>query len=218
MSTFIVTTRRIVLGVAGAASLFAATSRARAAEKTELDDNQSGAMSWLVQRHLLADGSPAIGGVDADVSIVEFFDYRCPYCKVMAPRIVAMAASDRKLRFIMKEYPILGPQSVVAAKVALVAARHGVYRAFHEAMFALPGPFDRAEVLDVARKAGLDRAAAEREMDSPDILATLRTNLAVGTMLGIKGTPAFVVSGSVIPGAVSTDDLRKIVAAARARG
>ncbi len=205
--------RRHVLAAAVAGPVLASVATANAAAKAELDENQSAAMGWLLRRHLLADSaSPVLGNPDGTKTVVEFFDYRCGYCRMMAPRVAGMIDADSTLRFVMKEYPVLGPPSVVAAKAALVAARHGAYRPFHEAMYALSGPLDKMKVLDVARQVGLDPTVVEREMEAPEILAELRTNIALGTLMRLNGTPVFVVNNHVVQGAISEVDLRKLIA------
>ena len=136
-----------------------------------------------------------LGNPDGDVTIVEFFDYRCPYCKLMAPRMAEMLSKDSGLRLVMKEYPILSRPSIYAAKVALVAARHNSYAAFHTAMFALAGPFDDGRTLQVAQSVGLSRDTVQVEVERDDILGEIRRNIALGALIGFQGTPAFIVNG-----------------------
>lgn len=150
-----------------------------------------------------------------DVTIVEFFDYRCPYCKVMAPRLAALVGKDAGLRMVMKEYPILGSESVFAAKVALVAARYRAYAGFHSGMYALSGPLDDNKTLQVAQSLGLSPQLVRSEMNSEDILAELRRNLALGARINVTGTPAFVLDRGIVPGAVSVEVLAKLIDAAR---
>lgn len=159
--------------------------------------------------------APVLGNAQGDVTLVEFFDYRCPYCRMMAPRLVTLLGKDPGLRLVMKEYPVLSRESIIAAKVALVAARHGVYAPFHAAMYALAGPFDEPKIMQVAQSVGLPPDVARREMDDPAITSELRRNLALGRILGINGTPAFVIGSGILPGAVSIEDLEKVIAAQR---
>ncbi len=180
---------------------------------------QEQGIAQLIYENLFHDAaSPVLGNPQGDVTMVEFFDYKCPYCKIMAPRVVALMKSDPKLRVVMKEYPILSRQSIIAAKVALVAARHGKYAAFHAAMYALPGPFDEQKVLEVARSVGLDPTIVRQEMKAPGIMAELNTNVALGEALKLQGTPSFLIGEQVVPGAVPLATLRKLVATARAKG
>lgn len=159
--------------------------------------------------------APVLGNAQGDVTIVEFFDYRCPYCRMMAPRLITLLGKDRGLRLVMKEYAVLSHESIIAAKVALVAARHGLYAPFHAAMYALTGPFDEQKVMQVAQSVQLPVEVARQEMDDPAITAELRRNLAIGRILGINGTPAFVIGSGILPGAVSLSDLENVIAAQR---
>lgn len=176
------------------------------------------AISALVTEDLLHDpAAPVLGNPQGDVTMVEFFDYRCPYCRLMAPRLVALIGKDSGLRLVMKEYPVLSRESIVAAKVALVAARHGLYPSFHAAMYALNGPFDEQKIMQVAQSVGLVPDVVRQEMNDPIIAAELRRNLALGTIIGVNGTPAFVVGRGIVPGAVSIDVLEKLIAKERAK-
>jgi protein-disulfide isomerase len=158
--------------------------------------------------------SPVIGNPEGDVTIVEFFDYRCPYCKSTAPALQQLIERDKNVRLVLKEFPILGKDSQFAARVALVALRHGKYAAFHKAMFALP-KVDEESTLGVAASLGLDAAAVRREMSSQEIDKTLAANAELAHQIEVDGTPAFVIGGSLVPGAAGLDQLREMVAAAR---
>ena len=180
------------------------------------DKNEARAVAVLVNEDLVEDrASPVLGNPQGDVTMVEFFDYRCPFCKLMAPKLLRLIAADPQLRLVMKEYPILSPQSVTAARVALVASRHGRYAAFHRAMYGLDGPFDESKLLDVAKQVGLDPAVVRKEMNVPWIDAELRRNLALGQIIGVTGTPAFVVDHKVLLGAVPIATLKRLIADAR---
>ena len=193
----------------------AAAQRASAPPAGQSEDTAR-ASAILVNEDLVEDqASPVLGNPHGDVTMVEFFDYRCPFCKLMAPKLLRLIAADPQLRLVMKEYPILSPQSVTAARVALVASRHERYAAFHQAMYELDGPFDEAKLLDVAKQVGLDPAAVRKEMDAAWIDAELRRNLALGQIIGITGTPAFVVDHKLLLGAVPIATLRGLIAEAR---
>jgi len=198
------------------AKLAEAQPAAKPPETPAPTDDQRDAFAELATQDLLYDpASPVLGNPTGDVTITEFFDYRCPYCKVMAPRLVTLIAKDHGVRLVMKEYPVLSRASVIAARVALAVARHGKYQAFHSAMFAVDGPFDEARILGVVRSIGLDPALIANEMKSREIEAELRRNLALGHILGVRGTPAFVMGGVIVPGAVPLEALEKLIAAER---
>jgi protein-disulfide isomerase len=158
---------------------------------------------------------PVIGNPAGDVTVVEFFDYRCPYCKRVTDSLVSLIDSDAKVRVVLKEFPILGPDSLVAARVALAAHKQGKYRAVHEALMAHKGSFEKDALIEVAAKVGADPARLATDMDDPAITAQLKANDALAAKLGITGTPGFIFGRQLVPGAISLDDMKKLVAAAR---
>lgn len=161
--------------------------------------------------------SPAAGNPQGDVTVVQFFDYQCRYCKSVAGAVRTLLAEDRSVRLVYKELPVLGPDSTVAAQAALAANAQGRYVAFHDALMALEGRPTLEAIRRVARQVGLDAARLEREMKAPAIQAALRANQALAREIGITGTPAFVIGAEVVPGAVPLERLRELVARARAR-
>lgn len=159
--------------------------------------------------------TPVGGNPQGDVTIVEFFDYRCPYCKQVLPSLQALLKEDHKLRFVFKEMPVLGPQSVTAAHAALAAQRQGKYEAFHNAMMATKGQITDETVYKVAGSVGLDVDRLKQDMSAPEIGQSLKTNLALADALNIRGTPGFIVGKHIVPGAVDLDSLRNMIADAR---
>jgi protein-disulfide isomerase len=122
--------------------------------------------------------SPVSGNPEGDVSVVEFFDYNCPYCKVMAPVMQQAQAADPKLRIVYKEFPVLGPSSVFAAKAALAANKQGKYTAFHHALYQARGQVDEAKVLEVAAAVGLDIDRLKADMKDSAVNGDLDKNTA----------------------------------------
>jgi protein-disulfide isomerase len=159
--------------------------------------------------------SPVAGNPKGDVSIIEFFDYRCPYCKQVEPSLEALLARDKELRFVYKEFPVLGPASVTAARAALAARKQGKYAAFHRAMMALKGKIDDDAVFAVAKSVGLNVARLKRDMTAPEIDRALKANLDLAEALNISGTPGFVIGDQIVPGAISLDDLTQLIASVR---
>ena len=159
--------------------------------------------------------TPVAGNPQGDVAVVEFFDYRCPYCKVTAPTLQTLITQDPKVRVVMKEFPILGKESVFASRVALVAQKHGKYAEFHQAMFALKTKVDDAQTLEVAKSIGLDPAQVKKEAEASDIDAILKHNYELAKTLDVSGTPAFVIGDTLLPGAVELKDFQAAIAAAR---
>jgi protein-disulfide isomerase len=190
----------------------------RSAERKLDSDAKEKAASTIADRRseIFDDPATPVGGnKHGDISLVEFFDYQCPYCKRVQPSLERLAKKDKGLRLVYKEFPILGPVSVVAARAALAARLQGKYDAFHAAMMARTGHIADDTVYEVAASVGIDVARLKRDMASPQIAADLKANRALARKLGITGTPAFVIGHRIIPGAVSLDDLRQLVADAR---
>lgn len=159
--------------------------------------------------------APVLGNPNGDVTVVEFFDYRCPYCKSVAGTFVELFEKDGNVRFVLKEFPILGPESEFAAKAALAAEKQGKYRELHLALMAFKGKLTNPDVLRLAADAGLDMTRLEKDMESPEIAASLKRNYEIGEAIGIRGTPAFIVGDDFIPGAISAEDMQQRIAAAR---
>jgi protein-disulfide isomerase len=159
--------------------------------------------------------TPVGGNPQGDATIVEFFDYRCPYCKQVLPSLQTLLKEDHKLRFVYKEMPVLGLQSVTAAHAALAAQRQGKYEAFHNAMMATKGQITDETVYRVAGSVGLDVDRLKRDMNAPEIEQALKANLALAEALNIRGTPGFIVGNRIVPGAVELESLRNMIADAR---
>jgi protein-disulfide isomerase len=160
-------------------------------------------------------GDPALGAERAAVTLVEFIDYRCPYCRRMHPVIAELVRREPGLRVVVKEIPILGPASVLAARAALAAHLQGRFPAFHDGLMRLRGEPDEAALLQLAAEIGLDPVRLKRDMTSEAVTRRLNANLQLAQTLGIRGTPAYVVGETLLPGAVPLERLREAVAAAR---
>jgi protein-disulfide isomerase len=159
--------------------------------------------------------SPVIGNPDGGVALVEFFDYRCPYCKKIAPDLQEVLATQSDVRIIMKEYPILGPESVVGARAALAAARQDKYKEFHFALMASPGDMSERHILATAKQVGIDTDMLRKDMESDEIGTMLARNRDLASTLGITGTPALVIGDQVIPGAINLQTLLSLIAQER---
>jgi protein-disulfide isomerase len=159
--------------------------------------------------------TPMGGNAQGDVTIVEFFDYRCPYCKQVQPSLETLLKEDHKLRFVYKEMPVLGAASVAAAHAALAAQRQGKYEAFHTAMMAAKGQITDDRVFTVASSVGLDIDRLKRDMTAPAIGEAINKNLALAEALNITGTPGFIIGGKIVTGALDPESLRKRIADAR---
>jgi protein-disulfide isomerase len=194
----------------------------RAAEKKMQDAQDAAARTAIGDRQseLLRDpASPIAGNPNGDVTIVEFFDYHCPYCKQVEPALDALLKEDPKIRIVYKEFPILGPDSVTASQAALAALKQGPqkYSRFHAAMMSTKGAINETVIMQVARDAGLDVTRLKMDMKAPDVETMIKRNYDLAEALKIHGTPAFIVGDALAPGAVDIDTLRKMVADARKR-
>ncbi len=151
------------------------------------------------------------GASKPDVTLVEFFDYACPYCKASNPAVERLLREDPHLRVVYRELPILGPESVTAARLSLDASKAGRFAAFHDTLWdaGRPGP----ETLATASEAA---GIAAKPSDSADVEAELKKNFQLAGALGATGTPLFVIGDRVLNSAVGYDELKKAVEAARA--
>lgn len=159
--------------------------------------------------------APVLGNPDGDVTIVEFFDYNCPYCRRVKPEIEALLAADPDIRLVYREWPILGEGSVFAARAALAAREQGLYEEFHWALMGMSGRAEEATVMRVAEDVGLDLAQLRRDMEAPEIEEHIATSMRLTQTLGFSGTPSFVIGDALVPGLVEQERLEALVAEAR---
>jgi protein-disulfide isomerase len=162
--------------------------------------------------------APVLGNPEGDVTVVEFFDYNCPYCKEAAADLRALLAGDPGIRMVMREFPILGEGSVVAAKAALAARAQGLYEPLHWALMAHRGRKDEAAVMRIAAEVGLDLDRLRADMESAEVAEHLRTSRELAEAAGFNGTPAFVIGGEGVPGRIPLTEMQALVATARAAG
>ena len=156
-----------------------------------------------------------LGNPQGTITLVEFTDYACGYCRQSLPDVTALIAANPDLKIVIREYPILSEGSVAAAQMALAAAAQGKYAAFHNAMFAKDGP-DEANIAAAAREAGVDLAAANAAIARGDFEGQLQNNHFLAQSMGFSGTPSWVVGDAVFNGAVGQQQLAEAIAAARA--
>ena len=157
--------------------------------------------------------SQVLGNSKSDCTIVEFFDNQCPYCQANEPELQKLLKQDGRVKLILKEFPILGPTSLVAAKAALASVKQGKYAEFHEALLGHKGHYQSEAVVDdVAKSIGLDLDKLHKDMNAPEIEAEIDKNLELGRALDINGTPGFVIGNQIVPGASTMEDLKKYLA------
>ncbi|MDT2075974.1 MAG: DsbA family protein [Planktomarina sp.] len=160
--------------------------------------------------------SPNLGNLSGDVTVVEFFDYNCPYCRKAGKTIQALLASDENVRVIYREWPILGEASVYAARAALAARTQGKYEELHWALMNGEGRATEASILKIARDLGVDITKLKLDMNSPAVEAHIAQSSALARNLGFTGTPAFIVGDRTAPGMLSVGEITAMIAEARA--
>jgi protein-disulfide isomerase len=149
--------------------------------------------------------------------MVEFFDYNCGYCKRALPDMVDLLKTNPNLKFVLKEFPVLGQGSVEAAHVAVAVRMQDTsgkkYIEFHQKLLGGRGPADKAHALAVAKEVGFDMARIEKDMDSDEVKTTIAEDMKLADALGVSGTPTYVVGDELVVGAVGLDDLKAKLAA-----
>jgi protein-disulfide isomerase len=164
--------------------------------------------------------SPVVGNAKGDVTVLEFFDYNCGYCKRAMSDVVRLVEKDKQVKLILKEFPILSKGSQETAKVALAAKMQGKYWEFHRAMLESPGQANEASALRVAEKVGVDMAKLKKDIASPEVKKEIDDTRALAQKLGIQGTPHFMIGDRIIPGAPENllERMSKLVAEVRKEG
>jgi protein-disulfide isomerase len=190
----------------------------RRQEEAEAQGKAAAAMKQKRDEIMRDPAAPVAGNPDGDVVVVEFFDYRCPYCKQVAERVIDTAKKDGKVKVVFKELPILGPESVFASRAALAAQRQGKYVEYHVALMRLREKLTDELTLRVAQSVGLDVERLKKDMASPEISRYLEKNTDLAEELNIRGTPAFIVGDKLVPGAIDMPTLEKLIAEARKGG
>jgi protein-disulfide isomerase len=182
---------------------------------------QSSALKENRQTLLNAPHSIVAGNPQGDVTLVEFFDYNCSYCKRALADVRALMKTDPKLRLVMKDFPVLGPDSVEASRVAL-AVKNQIQGDklfdYHVRVMESRGRVNGERAMAVAKEMGLDLARLQKDVEAADIRNALQENVGLGDKLGLSGTPAFIIGEEVIAGAVGIDPLRQAVASVRQCG
>jgi protein-disulfide isomerase len=163
-----------------------------------------------------------LGNPNGDVTLVEFFDYSCGFCKRALPDMLSLLKDDSKLKIVLKEFPILGPGSVDAARVAIAVRMQDPggdkYLAFHQSLFGGAGPASKQRALAAAQEQGLDMTRLESDMASDEVGATLSEDMKLASALGITGTPSYIIGEDVIIGAVGVAGLQQRIGAIRTGG
>ncbi len=159
--------------------------------------------------------TPVGGNPSGDVTIVEFNDYQCPYCKRAYQAVKSVTGADGKVKIVYKDLPILGEASKIAALAALASMKQDKHKELHNALMEFNGKLDREKILATAASVGIDVAQLEKDMEDPKLKQIIDRNMALAGALGVRGTPAFVIGKQFVPGAVDADSLKALIADAR---
>ena len=155
--------------------------------------------------------NPGFFRKQADVTIYEFFDYNCGYCKSVVKTIMDVLSEDKKINFVFVEFPILSEQSYIAAKAALASKKQDQYSKFHLSLMKIKGRVNEEKVFSTAKKIGLDVKKLKIDMKKPEIERQLMKNREIAKLLGLNGTPAFIIGDIIYPGALNLNKLKEII-------
>jgi protein-disulfide isomerase len=183
--------------------------------------SQASAVKETQQSLLNASHSYVVGNPSGDITLVEFFDYNCGYCKKALADVQTLMKSDPKLRVVLKDFPVLGPDSVEASRVALAVKNQLQGQKlldYHVKVMDSRGRVNAERAVAVAREMGVDVARLQKDMEGAEVRNALQENMALGDRLSLTGTPAFVIGETVIPGAVGIDPLKQVIANVRQCG
>ncbi len=192
-----------------------ALEKLEAAEQRDREGATHAAIAVHAEALFRDPADPSKGNPQGAVTVVEFFDPRCGYCKRMRPVVEELLRRQRDVRWVMKDLPILGPNSMLASRALLAAQRQGKYAVLHDALLKLREEPAEPVLRREAERAGLDWARLRRDMEDPSVQRRIEANAALAQALGIQGTPAMVVGETLVPGAVDLAALERLVAEAR---
>jgi protein-disulfide isomerase len=187
----------------------------QAKEEAQKADSQTQAVAANKDKLLNDPATPVAGNPIGDVTLVEFFDYHCPYCKAVAEPLDRLLREDKGVRLVLKEFPILGPDSKLASQAALAAAAQGKYWEFHQALLDHRGVFDMDTITAIATKVGLDAKKLVADMDGAKTQPLIDSNRKLADSLDVSATPTFIIDGQVVEGAVPLDQLKALIKKAR---
>lgn len=159
--------------------------------------------------------APVLGNPDGDITLTEFFDYNCPFCRVMVPDIHALILEDKNLRVVFREWAVFGEGSIFAAQASLASLKQGKYWQFHTALMAIKGRAEEQSVMAVAETLGLDIVKLRRDMDSDAVNDHLNTTMELADHMSLVGTPTFIAGNEALFGKQSLEELRDLIARAR---
>jgi protein-disulfide isomerase len=187
-------------------------------QKQAEDEQRKGGLIQNADQIFRSKSDFVAGNPNGDVTMVEFFDYNCVWCKKDFPDVMALLDSDKELKLVLKEFPILGPDSEYAAQAAIAAGKQGKYFDMHKAMYQHDGRLTKEVVDEIAVAQGLDMDQLKKDMNDPETAEIIARNLVLAQSLGINGTPAFIIDDKLIPGYLPKDELASVINEVRTKG
>lgn len=182
-----------------------------AKREAELKERHKAALATKQDELLHDPTSPVSGNPKGEITLVEFYDYRCGFCKKAAPAVTELQKIDPRVRVVYKDFPILGELSELAAKAALASQAQGKHQAFHEALLASHVDMSKEAILKIAGSVGLDTKRLEADMTNPKWQAVIDRNRTLARELGISGTPGFIVGNELVPGWLDLNGLKELI-------
>lgn len=185
-------------------------------QRKDMQKRQSDALKLNHEELFNNEKSPFIGNPEGDVTLIEFFDYNCHYCKEIFPELRDLAEKDKKLKIIFKDLPILGATSESSARWALAAHMQGKYFPFHQKLMEHRGPYKDGDFEDMAKGVGLDMAKAKKDIEGTEVLLQIERNRSLAGHMNFNGTPSFVINEQAFSGVPSKEELTRKIEEARA--
>ena len=187
-------------------------------QKQAEDEQRKGGLVKYADQIFREKSDYVAGNPKGNVTMVEFFDYNCPWCKKDFPDVMALIDEDKDLKVVLKEFPILGPDSEYAAKAAIDTGKQGKYLQMHTALYLHEGRVTPEIVDEIAAAQGLDMEQLKRDMEDPKTAEVITRNRNLAQLIAINGTPAFIIDDKLIPGYLPKDELASTIKEVRARG
>ena len=188
----------------------------QAREEQQRNDNVSNLIREYSSELTDTEDTVVIGNPTGDITIVEFFDYNCPYCKTAAKDLQNLIKADENIKFIPREWPILNNNSVIAAKAALASIAQGKYKEYHWRLMK-EGSLTETKIFEIAKNLEIDIASLKKDMESEFVINHIAKSTALARRIGFSGTPLFIIEGKFFPGFIPIEELELIISDIRER-
>ena len=203
-------------GDAGQARIDEAIAAYASQIRAEQEAASDAAVARMAGALLRDPATPVLGNPEGDVAVIEFFDYTCAFCKAAEPRLRAFVEEDGGVKLVLKDFPILTPESVIASKAALASVRQGKFESFHHALIDLSGQLSEARIFATAESVGLDVERLREDMKAPEIADQIIANFNLARSLRVTSTPTFIIDEHLVTQPSAEIDFPRTIAAARA--